>query len=338
MQVSARPDFQFCVCPVFTVPGPGAAFYQLSGLNAGSTYFARVRNRDAANRVYDWSPTYSFRTPPGGARATAPAPVMIEPVLFVKPEHLMASREFGTGVAGYPMSNLFRDSPVAARFGYYDAARGVFLLEFETAGQPIDTIALLNTNLPEVAKIDVLGGNGPVNVSADVIWSLAAQPARASANLPQRMGYHTLIRFPEPRAARFIRLGVTDAFLSGGILHIEHAIMGLNRASKNHAVEKTESPAPMTTIERRRSGAMDRVRGRPMRKVDIELQMLSEAQYETIYGDLWQHENEAVLVVPNSKAGAFLHDRMLYGDLTGGRIVNPTSPRYNRSFTINSII
>ena len=124
----------------------------------------------------------------------------------------------------------------------------------------------------------------------------------------------------------------------GGVLSVDHLIMGQNRVSKNHALEKIETPAPFTSSERKRSGIVDRVRGMPMRKVDFELQMLTEAQYETIYGDLWRLENEPVLVVPNSKSGAFLHDRILFGDLTGGRTVNPSSPRYNRQFTINSII
>ena len=75
-----------------------------------------------------------------------------------------------------------------------------------------------------------------------------------------------------------------------------------------------------------------------MRRVEFDISMMTEAQYELAYGDLHRFENEAVLVVPNSKTGAFLHDRILFGDLRGSRTVNPFTPRYTRSFTIESLI
>ena len=40
----------------------------------------------------------------------------------------------------------------------------------------------------------------------------------------------------------------------------------------------------------------------------------------------------------NGKPGSFLHDRILYGTLPQFRTVNPVSPRYSLSLSIDSII
>jgi len=338
VQIAVRPDFEFCVCPIFNVAR--ASTVDLPGLNQRTNYFVRTRNRSAVGAVEGWSATEGFRTLDGSGQTTSPAAVMIEPAIFVVPAPVVEVQQ-RSQLSGFPLTNMFRDSPAAARMIPTAQTTGQpdrYVIDFRTAGAPVDTIALLNTNLPESARWFVQAGAVFINDdSANVQFSTSSAAFRASPNLPQRPGYHGLLRISPARSFNWWRI-VIDATLPGGILHIEHAIVGLNRTSKNHSVEKQESPAPLTTLERKRSGIPDRVRGRPMRSVDFELNMLSEAQYETIYGDLWRYELEPVLVVPNSKSGAFLHDRILYGDLSGGRTVNPTSPRYNRSFTVRSLV
>ena len=328
LQLAARPDFQFCVCPVFSVPRQ--AQFQVQGLNQRATYFARCRARRANGAIDDWSATEAFRTSNGAARDLTPGTVLIEPALVVTPEAVLEWR--GGGVAGFPASNLGVDAPV----GWKVTNNGnVTMLDLRVAGGPIDTIAVLNTNLPEAARISVAVADsfdGLANGPATNV--VAAAAFRASPNLPGRPGYHGLFRFA-PQQKRFWRLAIQSP---GPMTWIEHVVLGRNRVTKNHSVDKTESPIPRGSVERQRSGIPDRVTGLPMRKVEFDISMLTEAQYEEAYGDLAAWENEAVLVVPNSRAGAFLHDRILYGDLKGSRTFNPASPRFSRSFSIESLI
>jgi hypothetical protein len=124
----------------------------------------------------------------------------------------------------------------------------------------------------------------------------------------------------------------------GGVLHVEHIAVGLNRKSKNHALEKTETPLNLGSKERTRSGNPDRVQGLKMRRVEFDLAWLTETQSETLYHEIGSWLDEPVFVVPNSKAGAFLHDRMLYGDLKTIRTVQPSSLHYTRTFGVESLI
>lgn len=333
LQISTRPDFSFCVCPIYRI-GTGSS-YTAPGLNQATRYYARARTRFATS-VEAWSNVEGFYTTLAASQATAPATVMIEPALIVVPEPAIET-SVANLVAGFPASNLFVDSPVAMR-KTADSA-GAFAIAMRTAGGPADVVALLNTNLPEAAQIEVRFATSLANLTnGGHTFSSGILAARASANLPGRPGYHSLVRLAAAQPAPWIRVAITNADLPGAMLHVEHLVVGLNRVTKNHALDKTETPAPTTSVDRRRSGVVDRVRGLPMRKVDMELSNLTEAQYETVYGDLWRRENDAVLVVPNTKSGGFLHDRILLGDLAGGRTTNPSSPRYSRSVSINSII
>ncbi|MBX9816065.1 MAG: hypothetical protein K2X76_15310 [Sphingomonas sp.] len=332
VQLGARPDFQFCVCPIFAVAR--AAQYQVQGLNQRATYFARCRSRRASGAADDWSGVQAFRTGDGAARDLRPGAVLIEPALIVTPEPVL-EWQAGSAVAGFPVSNLGIDAPVgwksisAGQLDYVDA---------RLAGAAIDTVALLQTNLPEAAQVDIIAA--PTRAALDDVAQrnviAAGAPFRASSALPGRPGYHGLFRF-DPVQMPWWRLRLLGA-KPGGVLWAEHLIFGRNRVTKNHSVDKTETPIPRSSVERQRSGIPDRTAGIPMRKVEFDISMLTEAQYEEAYGDLGRFENEAVLVVPNSKAGAFLHDRILYGDLRNSRIFNPASPRFTRSFSIESLI
>lgn len=333
IQVSPRADFSFCVAPVYNVTN--TATQVVRGLNAGSVYYVRARARLNNGTVDDWSLPAAFMTLAGGARDTSPAAVMIEPASLVLPAPIVSAGAANI-VAGFPIENLFRDSPTAMR-KTQDAANEHYF-DVQIGGQPIDTVALLNTNLPEAATWYLQASQVPIVTVDDIKYSSPIIPFRASPNLPQRAGFHGLMRLAAPQSYPFWRIRISGAPLTANMLHAEHFIIGLNRVSRNHAVEKTETPTPQTTVERKRSGVPDRVSGYPMRKAEFELANLTEAQYETLYGELWRRENDAALVVPNSKAGAFLHDRILYGDLTAGRAVNTTSPRYTRQFGINSVI
>ena len=135
------------------------------------------------------------------------------------------------------------------------------------------------------------------------------------------------------------RIEITANSLFGRILHIEHAVFGWNRATKNHSVDKSETPYDNGTLQRLRSGVPDRTRGLRGRRADFDISMISEQQDQLIYQDLAYEvgTTDPVLVIPNSKAGAFLHDRILFGTINM-KIANPVSPRYTRSFSIESIL
>lgn len=337
-QLSPRRDFAWCVAPIFSLPV--AAEAPLVGLNQQQTYFARAR-AVVAGIEQPWSPVVGFRTPLDDPQDTAPAAVMIEPAIIMVPEPPLALYP-DSQVAGYPASNLLRDAPVAWHSQGLDLGGGSFrhALEFETAGAPIDCIALLNTNLPESAEIFVGAGPSQANVrSVDAAYEFGPVPARASANLPGRYGYHSLIMLPAAQAHAWWRVTIF-ASTPGQLLHCEHAAIGLSRRSKNHAIERKESPLDLGSLERARTGVPTRLPGYKMRRAEFELANMTESQYETLYADLFRRvgETEPVLVVPNAKRNSFFHDRILYGNLSGGSAVNHYAPHYSRSLVVDSLL
>lgn len=330
VQLSIRDKFEFCVCPIITGLARGTPL-TLSQINQDTTYFARIRSRTAAGIYSDWSPTIPFRTPLNAARSTAPAAVMIQPAILVVPVPVV-SWISATTIDGLPAENLAYDAPAAWRSLSAGTTHGVVA---RVAPEPIDTIALLNTNVPEAGTIEIQAGT----TTGTANYTTGQLPFRASANLPGRPGYHSLVRLPAPQAYEYWQ-AIVRATLPGKILHVEHMVLGLNRTSKNHSTEKNETGLDLGSLERTRAGLPNRSTGLRMRRADFDISMMTEAQYETQYGDLhWKvGGTDPVFVVPNSKAGAFLHDRMLYGAISAGRVVNPTSPRYTRNFTIDSLI
>jgi hypothetical protein len=333
LQIATRPDFRFCVAPVLTLTRTSPQ--QITGLNQRCTYYFRARTRLADGSAEPWSNVASTRTVNGAPQVYPSGGILIEPTMIVVPQHVVKFRPFLSAVAGFPVSNLVIDSPVAFRqVGTFVSPYWYYQISWEVGPNvSLDTIALLNTNLPEDALISIAQTGNPDFVS-DLTNVVVNAPFRASPNLPGRHGYHGLTRFT-PTVGRYWIVNIQS---SGPLLHAEHLVCGLSRVSKNHALDKTESANPQTTIERKRTGLVDRQYGLPMRKVEFDLSALTETQYETLYGDLIYRANEPVLVVPNSKNGAFLHDRILYGDLSGGRVVNTSSPFFTRSFAVDSII
>lgn len=332
VQLSARPDFEWCVSPIYTLALAGSG--SLQQLNQDASYYARARNRPAAGVPDAWSSVVAFRTPLSSAPNTAPQAIMNDAAIIVLPEPVtdwVALSEQD----GYPLRNLGRDAPVA---WHGSLVSGLYVFEFRTAGAPIDTLALMNTNLPEAATWRAKAGADQANVrSGSPAFNSGSQAFRASANIPGRRGYHGLMQLATPQAYPYWRIEIS-ATCPGSMIHAEHFIAGLNRKSRTHALEKRESGTTLGSMERTRSGAPDRQEGYRMREVEFDIAFLTETQYETLYHDLAYRLNDPILVVPNSRAGAFLHDRMLYGDLGGGQVVQTHTPRYTRTFKVNSLI
>lgn len=338
VQLAIRPDFQFCVAPIFEILNSSTVY----GLNQAARYYGRARARLPEGAHEAWSPLAGMRTPPGTPRNTAPAAVMIDRARIVVPEtivSLISDQE----TVGFAPKNMLRDSPAPHRQPGLDvgAAFPRWGFDFETAGGPTDTIALLQTNMAEVATATLYAGDtfAEARTNEAEVWT---GPFRASQNLPGRPGYHMLACLDVPLSKKFWRLVIFGDAPGdpAPVGEFGHLICGLSRRSKNHAIEKKETVVDLGSLERQRSGVVDRLAGFRMRRVDFDLAMLSESEYETLYADLYWRvgTTDPVLVVPNAKVGDMLHDRILYGPIVGGSITNPTTPRYNRGFSIDSII
>ena len=262
---------------------------------------------------------------------------MVSPALIVPPEPILALNA-ANATPGYPSSNLLRDDP---QLSFVSA--GYTSLSFETAGAPMDTFAILDTTASESATIGVTGGNTLAEVAGgNPQYAFSAAKFRASSNLPQRPGYHSLIRLPAPQAYRFWRIDCAfgDGDARQNQFQARYLVAGLARTAKNISADRIEAPLDLGSIDRNRAGGPDRVWGHKMRKIDFEISVMREMQWETQFADLWRKIglSEPVLVVPNSRNNAFLHDRILFGTVAASRNTMVNSPLYTQAFSVESLI
>ncbi len=334
LQYSSDPDFSFAVSPLVTGLARSSPL-SLTGLNQDATYYARARPRRSSAEAEGWSNTVGIRTTLSASPSLTPTAVMIQPALVMMPNRVLQWIS-GGGVAGYPVENLALDAPVAHK-SYVSS--GSHVIEALMAPDPVDTIAMLMTNLPENATVAIKAGASQANVrSGTPTFSTGFQPFRASANLPGRPGYHGLFRFAQQRLP-YWRVEISAPDLTGGIFHIEHMLFGWNRTTKNHSVSRSDTVIDAGKLERMRSGVPDRVRGFRGRATSFDISMLTEAQDWSNYQDLSYRvgTTDPVFVVPNTRPGAFFHDGFHYGALTM-KNARPSSLRTTRSFAIESIL
>lgn len=342
VQYGTRPDMDFCIAPSFKMPTD--SFIQLPGLNRRQTYYIRAREIPNVAPL-PWSPVYAFTTQAGVEPAVPTAGVLIQPALFVKPMRVNSIvAQGGAPVAGFPIENVFVHSPVAAFRNvspnfYYDPAHqnGAYTqFTIQTDGSFWDTIAVLDTNFSDQAVIRIQAGNADLSVIPVDSQNVSF---RASSGLSGRRGYHGLYRLSSPVEYGTIRITIYEpSNQPGNLSHITHVVVGLGKQARNYS-DLTDQGFDMSTIERQRDGTLDVVRGFRGRKVDFEVSAMTETTFETTFGDLFPRSGytEPMLVIPNSKSGPFLHDRMLYGNVTAGRQTNQQM-RFNRNFSVESII
>ena len=336
IQYASRIDFKNVVAPTYEISA--AAAHTMQAINQDARYFVRARLVKQNGDLEDWVGPLGFYTPVAAARVTTPGQVLIKPALVVVPERMWDLSQVGTSFPGHPLQNLLHDGPTAWR-GYGPETVKV---RFSNGGIPIDTIALLSTNLPEKGtgrSVIIRASNTSPTMASDIGYTSSFADLRASENLPGRPGYHFLANLGAARSFQYWEIRI-EAPVPGGLFQIGHLIAGLSRASKNHSVDMTETPIDFADFDRMRDGNPIRMSGLRGRRVDFDISMLTQAQYETLYRDLYQRVglSDPLLVVPNSKEGAFLHDRILYGVPQQYRATNPASPYYSLGMSIDSII
>jgi len=322
------------ICPLVQFQIAGQLV--LNGMNQTGRYRIRARSVFANGDRGKWSNILNVFTPSVQARDLSPANIMIQPAMIVIPERVEWSCP--SPEAGHPARLLSIDAPTAALWIRQNGDG--YVMECETASLPIDTVALLATNASEECTVTISAGGSWDNArSANPDFRYGPVPFRASANLDQRPGYHGLFRLPAAPIKRYWRI-VVKGQTPGNLMVVTYAVMGLAMVTRNIATNSlNEVPLDRSTLERDRFGSPDRMRGERGRTVDFELQNLREGEAET-YRRLFSAigTTSPALVVPNTKAGAFLHDRILFGEVTKQSFLNKASPLYDRSFTVQSLI
>ncbi len=335
VQYGTTPNLEFCIAPLINV-ATGATI-TLPGLNRRQTYY--VRARSVVGGVPEaWGAINGFTTQ-AGAEPAAPTGVLIQPALLMVPIALNQIVSPNV-IAGYPAANLVVNSPAAAL--RCSGTANKFWFWVETSNQAIDTIVVLDTNFSEAATVRIFAGDNVAMVDGTGTppsYSTSATQFRASASLPGRRGYHTILRLPASIEYRYIMVEVTEPNgLPGNLAHITHAAFGVGRIARNYS-DMTDSGMDLSTTERMRDGTLDLVNGFRGRKIDLEVSAMLETQYETTFGDLSQAAGNStpVFLLSNTRSSPYLHDRMAFGLLTAGRQTN-SNMRFTRNFSMESII
>lgn len=328
IQYGTRPDFIYSIAPIITVPK--AATYTFSNLNRAQTYFFRERGVDSGELRGPWSNTLQMSTLPGVDSVPGFSSVLIQPAIVVVP---IKTNGFVTGsLTGYPNEAMLDGSPSTGWRATLVA--NSFTMQFYAGGALMDTVALLDTNLPEAAtwriKLISLDGTTVLADSGTIAF-------RASPNLPGRRGYHGFYRFGQAYSVGRVDITLT-ATLPANIVHVTHLVAGLARVTRNYS-EINLQPFDLGQLQRQRDGSPVGVPGFRGRRVDFTISALTETQHETAYADLADRVglDQPVFIVPNSKSGLYLHDRLLYGPLLSTRAAGARL-RYDRQFSVESII
>ena len=334
LQYAIRDDFKFAVAPVHSVAGTPANV-TVPGLTPSTSYY--VRARDIVGGVgQPWSDPIGFRTDDGPAPIYDAVANTHAKAMIVVPQPVVGWSA-DDEVAGYPVANLGYDAPVGWRS---KPAGSVHAFTAAIAPDPIDTVALLMSNVGIDATVTIKAANSAAGAANAPAFTHGPVPFRASERIYGRLGYHALVRLPAAQAFSHWRVEI-DADLFGNLLELRHAILGKNRATKLHAVDKTRTVVDLGAMTRTRSGGPLRSLGWRLRREEFEIAAMSEGEYQANYEDLdWRvGTTEPVLVVPNSKEGQYLHDRILYGTLgQGSRSSNLRGPLFTKSFSVDSIV
>ncbi|HBK92545.1 MAG TPA: hypothetical protein DDZ68_12835 [Parvularcula sp.] len=303
----------------------------ITGLSSSTTYYVRVRAVGTAG-ASAWSNIASATT----AASAGPPPdtsTPIEPPMIVVPAPFL-SISATSEIPGYPVRNLGRHNLLSQ----WRATGATVSIDVEVAGE-IDTIALLSTNANEATTWNIKSGPTLANVQGvSPAFSTGSLPFRASTGLGKRPGYHGFVRLGASRTDQFWRLSITQ-----GASQFQSAIlvMGTARLSpRNYSRDMTEEVQDLGGFDIQRDGSVNPVDGVRLRTADIDISLLSETEIESLFGDLWWQvgQSACVLAIANSKPGARLHDRLMFGPLQRIRRSHAYSRFHNQTLEILSMI
>lgn len=299
-----------------------------NGLPAGTPFFFRARKTNGGNGP--WTPTVMIATLPPAAAAPYAGP-SIEPGILVLPEPIV-SIECAQTVVGSDPAFLLDDDPMAV----LHATGSPVVIEFCTAGRPVDTIALMGTMCSDTATIAYRSATTQANLTAAPNTNIAAAAFRASAGLGERRGYHSFKRLPATVDDPWWRLTITHLapeFIARNL------VIGLARSSVNYSRGAGQSYLDMGSLSRNRFGTPDRVEGWRGRSMDVGFSWLSEAEFEAKYQyiDALVGGTKPVLLIPNAKPNAYFHDRMGFGNLEQSRAEVMRSSKHQRTLELRSI-
>lgn len=337
VQYSTRPDFRFVLSPLVLNVLPVGGNVTVDGLNQRTTYFFRMRERNGA-AAGEWTNALPVYTTNNQAQLLTTLGANKAEAFVVAPERVVAwstAAEF----PGHPSSNLGTDSPNDQWWA--DQQGGAYAFEMQHGGAPVDTLAVLETNASAGCQVTVKAGNTLANVRGGApAFSFGPNLFHASAGLGGLPGYHALVRLGGQQSYPFWRIEVTGAVPFSRFV-ATYACLGLARtAGKNMADDSQEVSIDLSSLERTREGNPDRKQGfRRGRKAELEIALMTEAAWESQFAPL-RHligQQEPALVVPNSKPGSFLHERILYGPVSL-RQTHPRSTRFSAALTVNSQI
>jgi hypothetical protein len=194
----------------------------------------------------------------------------------------------------------------------------------------------MGTMLGEAATWRIRAADTEAGLTAAPPVDTGILPFRASANLGWRPSYHSYRRLPAPVAREWWRIDITNP---GPTFVARNLVTGLARQSVNYSRGAGQTPYDLGTMQRTPFGTPDRTPGWRGRSLDFGLSWLSEAEYEAKWSDLDQlvATTDPVFVLPNTKANAYLHDRIGFGTIENMRAENVRSSKYARSLEIRSI-
>lgn len=303
--------------------------YSIPGLAAGVDYWLRARPTAGGA----WSNVLVVHTEEPAAAAPY-AGFSVDKSILVVPAPLQGVAA-NASVAGFPVTNLLNDDP-ASVWRTYAASP---IIDFETSGAPIDTVALLGTNGNQNLQWQVFVYNTAADRDAGTnrIHGESLQQFRASSGLGSRPHYHGFYRTPVPYTARFWRLLLGSQ--SAWEFIARHLVVGLARSSVNPSRGHGSSPNDLGKMARNRFGTPDRAWGWRSRNVDFEQSWLTEAEFEAKWSDLDRlvGTTAPVLAVPNGKRNQHFHDRIAYGTIRQMRAEVMRSSRHLRTIEIDSL-
>lgn len=287
------------------------------GLPSGTPFWARARKTNGGNGA--WSTPVNFATLP--VAPAAYSGFSMDKAGLVVPAAIQNLALAGSvpAVAGYPLTNMLRDDPQSMwLIRRTTPLSNAVAIEFETSGEPIDTIAMLGTFADDAAQWTVSHAQTAAdrtNGTGTSVAAFADQPFRASVSIGRRRSYHAMRTF-DSTTDRYWRIFLRN--INSRVFIARQLIVGAMRMSVNASRGFGSAPLDFGGVSRNRFGTPDRLIGWRGRVLDLELSWLNESEYQTKWSDLdtLVGLSKPVLVIQNAKRNVWMQDRMGFGELS----------------------